>query len=54
MRSPRKTRNKREPYWAATVESGKVSSVKTTPAVASVVVAMVIRIARSSETLQTG
>ena len=43
MRLPRKTRNKREPYWAATVDSGKVSNVKTTPAVASVVVAMVIR-----------
>jgi len=30
VRSPRKTRNRREPYCAATVESGRVSSVKTT------------------------
>lgn len=30
----RKTRSKREPYWAATVESGQVSSEKTIPVVA--------------------
>ncbi len=42
-RSPRKIRSRREPYWAATVESGRVSRVKTTPAVARQVVAMVNR-----------
>ena len=48
VRSPRKTRSKREPYWAATVESGRVSSVKTTPAVARTVPAMFNRALRSS------
>ena len=42
---------KREPYWAATVESGKVISVKTMPAVANTVEATLRRAVRSSPTV---